>query len=140
MPPMIRSALASYWPAIIWMGVIFFLSSVPGVPRPGEQDLYSLFVWLPPDIQNLLHVPVFGLLALLWQQAFGLRNVNLQWAASAAVALTVSYGFLDEWHQSFVFGRYASLTDVALDGVGALLAVLVGHQWLKQQRARAGAS
>lgn len=120
-----RAALATYWPALTWMLVIFALSSVPGRPLPGESDVYGLFVWIPPNLQNLLHVPVFGLLAWLWQQALLGRGFRFWPASLAALVLTVGYGVLDEWHQSFVFGRYASSTDVALDTAGAVAAILL---------------
>jgi VanZ family protein len=46
-------------------------------------------------------------------------------AASAigACAIASAYGVFDEWHQSFVPGRYASLTDVTLDVAGAVLGI-----------------
>jgi VanZ family protein len=34
------------------------------------------------------------------------------------VALGIIYGFSDEWHQSFVPGREASLRDIFFDGLG----------------------
>jgi VanZ family protein len=45
------------------------------------------------------------------------------------------YGVFDEWHQSFVPGRYASLTDVALDVAGAVLGI-----WLAARMGRYTAS
>ncbi len=115
--------------ALAWMTLIFGLSSMPGVVHPDNNQIYSLFVWLPPDLQNLLHVPVFAVLAWLWQRAFRPNAAHPALMDALAVALTVTYGFLDEWHQAFVPGRYASLTDVLLDGTGALLGVLAGR-WL----------
>lgn len=40
-----------------------------------------------------------------------------------ALALTVSYGAFDEWHQTYVPGRVSSLGDLAADGVGAVAAI-----------------
>lgn len=122
--------------ALAWMTMIFGLSSIPGTIRPDDDHLYSVFVWLPPDLQNLLHVPVFGMLAWLWQRTFWQRLARPLDTDALAIALTVGYGFLDEWHQSHVPGRYASLTDVALDGAGALLGVLIGRQLYKRSNAR----
>ena len=44
-----------------------------------------------------------------------------------AFALTLGWAILDETYQSFFPSRTASATDVAIDGTGALLAVVVGH-------------
>ena len=43
--------------------------------------------------------------------------------AIGACAIASAYGVFDEWHQSLVPGRYASLTDIILDSVGALLGI-----------------
>src|SRR5436190_5232358 len=42
---------------------------------------------------------------------------------TAALAITAAYGVFDEWHQSFVPGRCASLIDVVLDVAGAAFGV-----------------
>ena len=41
---------------------------------------------------------------------------------TGAVALTVGCAFLDELHQSFVYGRVADIMDVLVDSCGALVA------------------
>ncbi len=123
-------------PALAWMALIFGLSSIPGVVHPDDNQIYSLFVWLPPDLQNLLHVPVFAILAWLWQRGFRQSPAHPAQLDALAVMLTVGYGVLDEWHQAFVPGRYASLTDVALDGTGAVLGVLAGRWLVKRWAAR----
>lgn len=121
-----RSAFAWAAYALAWMTVIFILSSIPGTVRPEDEEYYRVFLWLPPQIQNLLHIPVFGVLSWLWLQAFQCRRLQPRHAAAAAILLTGVYGVLDEWHQSFVPGRYGSFTDLSLDVLGALLGVLVG--------------
>lgn len=113
--------------------MIFGLSSIPGTIKPEDEDYYQVFVWLPPDIQNLLHIPVYAVLAWLWWRALEARLDRRRNAAATALLITVAYGFLDEWHQSFVPGRYGSFTDIALDCAGALLGVAVGS-WLQGRR------
>ncbi|NOT31356.1 MAG: VanZ family protein, partial [Planctomycetes bacterium] len=41
------------------------------------------------------------------------------------LALVVGYGALDEWHQSHIPGRDASLLDVLTDGVSAALVLWI---------------
>ena len=118
--------------ALSWMLLIFVMSSVPGTVRPEDEDYYRMFVWLPPDVQNVLHIPVFGFLAWLWQRALSLALDAPRSADWAALAITIGYGVIDEWHQTFVAGRYGSFTDLALDGVGALLAIQIGR-WLRDR-------
>lgn len=105
------------------MAALYWLSSIPGTPTAEDPAIYGLFYWVSPTLQNTLHVPTYAVLAAAWHWA--LRAwMRAPYARSlGACAFASVYGVLDEWHQSFVPGRYASLTDVMLDVVGALLGV-----------------
>jgi VanZ family protein len=85
-----------------------------------------------------VHLLVFGGLALLL-----LRALAPAWAAQPslrpaliAAALTVAYGASDEWHQAFVRGRHADLTDLVADAAGACLAMLLAWGAASWHRAR----
>ena len=41
-------------------------------------------------------------------------------AAIAAIAVTVAFGALDEWHQQFIPGRSTELADWRADSLGAM--------------------
>lgn len=93
--------------SVAWMAFVFALSS-------GPRDL------LPPGwpaslATNAAHAAIFGVLALLAARAAG-TGPRAQWAGFAVAVL---YGATDEWHQSLVPGRTASLADLATDAVGA---------------------
>lgn len=93
--------------SVAWMGLIFALSS-------GPRDL------LPPGwplslATNAAHAAIFGVLALLAARAGGTGPR----AQRMGFAVAVLYGATDEWHQSLVPGRTASLADLATDAVGA---------------------
>lgn len=120
-------------PVLAVMGLIFFLSSLPGSEVPG-----LLF----PGSDKLLHVAAYAVLASAALVAVpdGLRRRR-----PCRVALTVSlfsflYGISDELHQSFVPGRDASLPDVAADAAGAALAVSVWFAAEAMQRRSAKAA
>jgi hypothetical protein len=71
------------------MGLIFIQSSIPDY---GKQDTYSnIFSLLSPTLQNLLHIPEFGLLAYLWMQALHKKGNSLTTSLWAAV-ISISYG------------------------------------------------
>jgi VanZ family protein len=112
------------------MAVLYWLSSIPGTPYPQDPAVYTLFRWIPPNIQNTLHVPAYAILAGAWCWALPawLRGPAL--LAAAACFLASAYGVFDEWHQSFVPGRYASFTDVALDVAGALIGTWLAGRYL----------
>jgi len=105
------------------MAVLFILSAIPGSPDPGAGALSRALAWTPPALQNLVHLPIYGLLAWLWCRALARVPGPPALAPSAALLLTLGYAGLDEWHQAFVPGRFASASDLALDGTGAMLAV-----------------
>ena len=108
---------------LLIMGVLYWLSSLPGTPLPDDPALYAVFYWVPPSVQNALHVPAYAALAWAWCWALGAWLRVPVAAATVACVIASAYGVFDEWHQSFVPGRYASLTDVTLDIAGAVLGI-----------------
>lgn len=109
---------------LVYMAAIFALSSIPDTAAP-ETGLERALQWVSPGAQNLLHIPLFGGLAWCWH--WGLQSWVKQerWRVGAALALTLAYSVLDEIHQLGVPGRFGSLTDVALNAAGAVLALAV---------------
>ena len=112
--------------SLAWMVMIFYLSSLSQADagRPLESPLLA---WLGPLGSYAAHLVLYGVLASLvqgslrsWQPAAGYQ---LWWILTAATFATL-YGVSDEYHQSFVPSRDASIVDVLVNGVGALTAVL----------------
>ncbi|WP_440997118.1 VanZ family protein [Arhodomonas sp. SL1] len=102
---------------------IIGLAFLPGGSGPDSQSLARVFTWVPPTLQNLLHVPIYGGLTWLWLRARHDRRPAARLAA--ALAATVAIAFVDEAIQFTRPGRYASLGDLGLDIIGALCAVFV---------------
>jgi hypothetical protein len=122
--------------AIPFLGMLalFWLSSIPGKPFPGDPELYGLILWVSPSVQNALHVPVYAMLAWSWHWALGAWQNASRARIFLACTIASVYGVLDEWHQSFVPGRFASLTDAVFNVAGAVLGV-----WLAVRLTRATA-
>jgi len=96
--------------------------------------LRFLAPWATPSQLDALHVLVrkaghlteYAVLAALWYRAFrNGRQLAPRSAAAIAFSISVAWAILDEIRQSFVPSRGARAGDVALDAVGALLAMLV---------------
>jgi VanZ family protein len=103
-----------YWaPPLLWMAMIFYLSSKPSLPTaPGP--------WLDDLLKKLSHVVVYTVLYLFLLRAF--RRTRVAGRASLlALMATAAYGLSDELHQSFVPGRSANWYDVAIDVAVPLL-------------------
>ena len=109
--------------ALGYMAGIYWLSSIPGEADPENPLLSGIIIWAPPAIQNLAHMPLFGVLAWLWYRSLSGWMKNGRLLFGSAFLLATGFGILDEWHQLYVPGRYASVTDIALNTLGAAFAV-----------------
>lgn len=107
--------------ALMYMVAILMLSSVPGDISDDSAAL-QVFLWVPPTLQNLLHVPVYAGLAFVWCRGLEPRLRRPAYLY-AALLITVLFGILDEWYQSHIPGRFASISDVINNALGALLGV-----------------
>jgi len=108
----------------------FALSSIPDVDGWNGPLITAFF--------NVMHVPLFGAVAFCsYKTLANGRELSLPAMALAFVAAVV-YAVVDEWHQSFVAGRTASLSDVIVDVIGAGLMLLVIGWWslLRARRSR----
>ena len=110
---------------VTYMIAVFALSSIPGTVRPDDPFGRGLFIWMPPTVQNTLHVPVFGLLAWLWCWSLKSWTARIEARVLLAFVLSCLYAILDEWYQTTVPGRFGSLTDLLLNVVGVTLGVSI---------------
>ena len=106
-------------PVALCMALIFSLSSRsdPTGSSGVIEAIYPLPDW---TIQWVYHGAAFGILSLLTYFALD-TAFRFPWPICIllSLAVTVGYGFTDEWVQSTVPGRSSSLADVAKDTVGA---------------------
>ena len=109
--------------AFAWMGLIFYLSSL-SVGSSGDGNFHPIegvAVYWQGGLRSYAgHILLFGVLtaliqAALWGWDLGFR---VRWMITAAFLATL-FGVTDEYHQSFVFGREASGSDLLVDAVAA---------------------
>ena len=106
---------------IAYLAGIAWLSSIPDLGVSSGDPLAQL-------ASNLFHIPLYAGLTfcLLRTISAGTARAKLPWVLSGFTLLaTGTYAALDEWHQSFVPGRYASPSDFLLDLLGILAMLLV---------------
>lgn len=73
----------------------------------------------------------YGLLALSYWHALHFKTEK-RWLAWL---LTFAYALTDEFHQSFVPGRFASIWDVIIfDNLGGLISLWLAARYRKQKR------
>lgn len=130
--------LLAWISVLIWMGVIFNFSAQKGEESSqlsqGVSKIVYNFVSRVPGIElkpslfhSLLrqaaHFFVFFTLALLLINAFRISGVSFNRSALYTLLIAVIYAALDEYHQSFVPGRTATLKDVLTDSLGIIAAI-----------------
>lgn len=116
--PVRRLRIFNLWiPVIFWCAVIFYFSSIPGLAGPWEK--WDFF------LRKAAHVTEYAILAFLFLRA--LRGHKLERGSEIlwAFLLSLLYAAGDEFHQSFVPERAASLMDVVIDSVGCALGILL---------------
>lgn len=110
----LASLLDPWLPPLVLMAAIYFFSAQPDLSSGlGAIDLIG---------RKVIHAAEYALLCFLWWRALRAR-LTAATALSAALAITVGYAALDEYHQSFVEGRAGSPVDVAIDAIGIVLAM-----------------
>ena len=103
--------------------LMLLITAASTIPMDGSARHFAFLMSLKPNIQNLLHIPVFGLLSYLWLWAFctAKRPFIICW--TSAFLITIVFGMVDEFHQMYVPGRYAGLLDIILNTIGAGLGI-----------------
>jgi VanZ family protein len=118
-------------PSLLLMALIFYLSSLPATDIP---DLG----WVDLVAKKAGHAVGFGLLSITYLYALP-TQLSLPNRLLLAWMLTFAYGLTDEWHQSFVLSRNASLVDVGIDAVGAAIALWLIYPYYSNSSSRPSA-
>jgi len=111
---MLKSLLTRWLPVLLWMGLIFFLSSRSHLPRYPHHLIDFL-------LKKVAHLLEYGVLAVLLHRGVGNEG---GWRALLIGGL---YAASDEFHQSFVPGRNAELLDLAFDILGVVLGLYMAR-------------
>jgi VanZ family protein len=152
-----QSRLRRYAPLIIWMAIIFFASTGEFSASNTTLVIKPLLRWLFPNITDegiavfhfLLrkcgHFSEYAILGLLATHAFiasSHARLRRHWFIAALILVCI-YALADEYHQSFVPTRTASIYDSLIDmfgGVTALVSVVVWRQRRERLHNRDGGS
>jgi VanZ family protein len=127
MAPMQTTSSPLRWiPAIVMMGLIFLLSSLPASRLPDFGAIDFL-------IKKGGHATGYALLGLAYFFALPPR-LSPGYRAAMALIMALLFALSDEYHQSFVEGRTSSLRDVFIDGSGATIALVIASIYSSNSR------
>jgi VanZ family protein len=140
-----KSRLWRYGPLVVWAALIF-IGSGNVLSAEHTSILLPIVKWLFPSLSqeslNTLHFLIrktghlteYAILGMLAAYAFRRSTHQLlrrHWFWFSLL-LAVIYALTDEYHQSFVPSRTASVYDSMIDSTGALIALMI--IWLRHRR------
>ena len=114
----IENKLVSLLLPILWMGVIFYLSSIPNLQFSGSLAPFDYF------FRTVAHIVEYAILAFLWRRNLG----KIETYTVAGL-----YAVFDEVHQSFVLSRSGQVSDVTVDAVGIWIGQML-YQYVHKNR------
>lgn len=113
-----RSRILSWVPVVLWMVLIFALSSVPDL-RSGLQPLWDTI------LRKCAHAGEYAVLGWLTFRALERSGIRREKALIISFVVGALYAASDELHQTTVGGRHGSALDASLDVWAVALGVLV---------------
>ena len=131
--------VSKWMPVIAWMLLMFAGSTDVLSAEHTSRFLVPFLRWLDPTIsvqaiiaihtvlRKIGHFTEYAILALLlWRALRGtFGRIGKGMLMAGAFLVCVAFAASDEFHQSFVATRTASIHDVAIDCIGALVAVVL---------------
>ncbi len=114
---------------VLYMALIFVISSLEQPPLPMPE-----FEWL--TIDKLYHFIEYAILGGLLTRAFVKAKPSIvpsRFTWHTAAVLSILYGASDEWHQTFVPGRFATIADWVADVLGSIAGVLAVYLYYKKK-------
>src|SRR5438552_5792788 len=138
-PGTLAQRLWRYGPLVLWFIVISIFSTAEFSSINTSRFIVPFLLWLFPGLSDSrlaeIHVLIrkaghfteYAVLALLARRAFvtsSKANIQRSWFELGLLLITC-YALLDEFHQSFVPSRTASIYDSAIDVAGGLTVLLL---------------
>lgn len=130
-----RVLLLRYVPVVVWITVIFYLSSDQGSVSHTSRFIGPILEFLFPAateqtlliyhgyIRKAAHFAEYAILAFLAVRAFAASARLQKWRYAFALLLSVCIAAIDEFNQSFNPSRTGSIYDFLLDCSGGLFAI-----------------
>ena len=147
--PTISITLRNWAPVVSWAALIFVFSTeqfsgthTGGIVEAALRQVFPSLALTEVErihalVRKLGHLSEYFILALLL-----MRALRAEMAAQStlqpillSILLTILYAGSDEFHQSFVPNRSASVADVMIDAAGGICGTLLSH--LRNRRPKA---
>lgn len=144
----VRPASNRFWryASLVLWAVVIFIGSGDVLSASHTWILLKPIRWLFPSasdetlvlihflVRKAGHLSEYAIFAMLAARAFRTSSHDLlrrQWFW-VSLLLAIGYALTDEFHQSFVASRTASIYDSSIDSMGALIALTI--IWLRHRK------
>lgn len=144
-----KNRIFRYGPLVVW-AVLIFIGSGNVLSAEHTSVLLNAVKWLFPSaspsslswthflIRKAGHLTEYAILATFAAHAF--RNSSKEFLRRRwflfSFGLAAIYSLTDEFHQSFIPSRTASIYDSMIDSAGALIALTIIWLWNRRVRSR----
>lgn len=107
-----KKFIIRYIPVLVWMSLMFFVSSRTSLPIAGTyaEDFMA---------KKLAHIFEYIILMFLMYRAVGEKS------PAKAFLFSLVFAFTDETHQLFIPTRSGMLRDVGIDSIGLIFSSLI---------------
>lgn len=146
-PPRAWVWLRAWWPALLWAGFIFTMSTDSFSAEHTASVIAPVLRWIMPSmsedlfetihhfIRKSAHFTEYFVFCLLLYRGVRRGRKGWRWTwGVVALFCAAGYSVLDEIHQAFVASRGASAYDSLLDSVGAFAALTALWMWFRWRR------
>lgn len=134
-----RRKIISWLAVVLWLILIFILSSQPvhksnGLSKGIAEKIIKNIEKISPDkdislgrfnhyLRKTAHFVAYMVLGILVMNVLKAMGVGGKKRIALALLICIVYAITDEFHQLFVPGRGAQVKDVIIDSIGALVGV-----------------
>lgn len=147
-----REWLTAFAPLVVWIAVIFFLSSSFGATSHTSVLIRPILVFLFPSapdetiaiyhayVRKAAHFTEYAILGMLAYRSFALTSFSFarERIYLPAIAIVIAVASVDEFNQSFNTARAGSVYDILLDVSGGITMVVIiwAIGWFTESKAR----
>lgn len=117
---------------ILWMVLIFYLSSLNGKASTGQSNILVNIAYkithidkdiLIPIIRKTAHITEYFILFILIY--INIKEYKIKDIYKVSILLSIIYALFDEFHQLFINERSGKVTDVLIDSIGIILGYIL---------------
>ena len=95
------------------------------IPMHREIKGLGFLINMKSLVQNLMHIPFYAFLAILWFQILRIYAIKSWKTVLLVTFFSVGFGILIELIQMTIPGRYPSIIDMGLNTTGTFVGILI---------------